>query len=114
MMENLTKENCFNALTEKYPRAMELFCEWIDFYKVKNNWKELFNTFCEGYSVRDSVGNPFNAPKYHELPYAMQLGIWFEFVRENGGYKWDDLINSRTYNLRDDMDSYFEEMENPS
>lgn len=42
-MKNLNKENFFNAMAEKYPEAMQLFCDWIDAYKASINWVSVFN-----------------------------------------------------------------------
>lgn len=64
----VTKENTFNALCEKYPLTMGRFCEWIDEYKEDNNWNTLF----------------YSNVKFHDLPYALQVGIWFQFVAERG------------------------------
>lgn len=85
MKENLNKENFFNDMKKKYPEAMQKFCDFIDQYKKDNNWKELFN---EGVSImmplprpmRTSVGKTID-PKYHDLPIAMQVGIFIEFMR---------------------------------
>ena len=65
-METLTKENFWNALQEKYPAGMKIFCDWIDGYKKNSSWY-----FLIGKDV-----------KYHHLPYAMQIGIWLQFERE--------------------------------
>jgi len=51
-------------MTEKYPFAMRYFHDWIDAYKKRNKWKSLFN-----------ASSKHKAPKFHELPLAMQLGI---------------------------------------
>jgi hypothetical protein len=62
-MENLTKENFFNEMQKKYPKAMDIFCKWIDEYKKRVEW---------------------DCPlKYHDLPLAMQAGIWSVFILEN-------------------------------
>ena len=79
-METLTKENFWNDLQEKYPAGMKIFCEWIDKYKGKYGWNNLFGehkTFYQGNLV--CIGF---APKFHQLPYAMQIGIWLEFESE--------------------------------
>jgi hypothetical protein len=68
-MENLTKENFWNEMKEKYPQAMERFCEWIDDYKRQVEWKKLFNT-------------TYYPWKFHDLPLAMQFGIWRQFIAE--------------------------------
>ncbi len=58
-MENLNKENFWNALMAKYPKAVEHFCNWIDEYKNEVKWNDIF-----GKNV-----------KFHDLPFEMQNGI---------------------------------------
>jgi hypothetical protein len=79
---NLTKENFWNELTTKCPRAMEHFCAWIDEYKASHNWKKLFNE-----KVIEAPVNGFDpiylkAPKFHDLPIEMQLGILMRYFNE--------------------------------
>ncbi len=74
MKQNLTLENFWNDLHKNHPAAVQIFCDWIDNYKAENNWNVLFNAGAIS-RTGDTV-----APKYHDLPYAMQLGIWIEFV----------------------------------
>lgn len=64
-MKNLNKENCWNEIEAKYPDQFSAFASWIDFYKLDNNWKELF-------SQVEQV-------KFHDLPLAMQIGILIEY-----------------------------------
>jgi hypothetical protein len=75
-METLTKENFWNEMEQKYPKAMAHFQNWIDGYKQANDWKELFY---EGDADGDHAYY-HDAPKYHELPIAMQFGIFLEYV----------------------------------
>lgn len=78
ILENLTKENFWNDLQERYPEKMKEFCDWIDEYKKENNWNSLFKPL-PGYTG-GAVG--FKYPKYHDLPFAMQVGIFIQFVDE--------------------------------
>lgn len=80
-MQNLNKENYFNQLKEKYPKAMELFCQWIDKYKQTADWNELFNSSSEWQSA-DGKNAP--APKFHDLPYELQYGLLLRFFAEHG------------------------------
>ena len=67
MIEQLTKENFWNSMMEKHPNAMKHFCKWVDEYKARVDWQTLFD---------------HNAwPKYHNLPGAMQFGIFVEFLQ---------------------------------
>ena len=68
-MENLNKENFWNELFTKYPKGVQVFCDWIDEYKKRNHWDRLFNG---GYEME--------SPKFHDLPIAMQKGILIEFI----------------------------------
>jgi hypothetical protein len=95
MLESLTKENFWDALYEQYPDGMKVFCDWIDKYKAENNWEFLFNG-----EVHHTAYNGFQAervktkaPKFHNLPFAMQIGIYIEFCVQRGGCSWQvDLL----------------------
>lgn len=80
-MEELTKENFWNEMEQKYPIAMEKFKVWIDKYKLDNDWNNLFGKHDlyteEEYPYRTTFSQ---TPKFHELPTAMQYGIFYEFV----------------------------------
>jgi len=78
MIQNLTKENFFNALREKCPLAVDYFCQWIDNYKKENNWDELFN----GNIQQQYPLMPTESPKFHELPFEFQNGIIARFELE--------------------------------
>ncbi len=76
-MEKLTIENFWKPLAEKYPDALAAFYKWIDEYKLKEKWVVLFNFGNPHYSKQG-----WHDPKYHELPIAMQFGIFLQFVSE--------------------------------
>lgn len=79
---SLTKENFWNSMNEKYPEEMKQFCDWIDEYKKRIKWNIIFaddSTSPNGLTV--------TAPKYHELPIAMQIGIFMQFVIELKDHK---------------------------
>lgn len=71
----LTKEGFWNALYAQYPEKVQVFCDWIDEYKKKNNWDYLF---CNRYLKARNLSQT----KYHDLPLAMQFGIFLEFTRD--------------------------------
>lgn len=84
-MENLNKENFFDAITAKYPRAMEHFHEWINSYKASVDWDIMFNAGAEinrSYGASTSVTGKTTAPKFDQIPYEMQFGILIKFVAE--------------------------------
>lgn len=62
-MQNLTKENFWLELNENFPDAMKMFRKWIDEYKAKVGWGDLFP----------------NGVKFHDLPFEMQNGILARF-----------------------------------
>lgn len=86
----LTKENFWNELHEKYPLGMKRFCDWIDEYKKRVDWDKVFHV--PQYEVW--VGSPTGfmkkiggqeispAPKYHDIPIGMQIGIFIQFQIE--------------------------------
>ena len=100
-MESLTKENFWNALTEKYPEEMQKFGEWIDEYKERVDWDNLFN----------GLKGPFtSSPKYHELPTAVQFGIFYQFTVENEEYDlfYQDVAVPKTMDdIKDCIEGYF-------
>jgi hypothetical protein len=64
---NINKENFFNVMEKNYPFSVKHFFNWIDDYKQKNNWSELFNS---------------NSIKFHDLPFEMQFGIIINYVQD--------------------------------
>lgn len=74
-MDSLTKENFWNELQEKYPEQMKVFIDWIDEYKKRVDWDLIFR---EG-----KHGSEYAQPThYHQLPIAIQLGIFMQFQAE--------------------------------
>jgi hypothetical protein len=71
----LTKENFWNELYAKYPGEVQQFCDWVDKYKQSINWVLLFG---------QSEMTVDMAPKFHEIPIAMQIGIFLQYVSESG------------------------------
>lgn len=87
----LTKENFWNELMEKYPNEMKLFCAWIDEYKKRVNWNNLFTTMHEPPSGKSALPYIY---KFRDIPVAMQVGIFFQYVTEskcNCGSYWGDF-----------------------
>jgi hypothetical protein len=104
----LTKENLWNEMMEKYPKATKAFCEWIDEYKKAVNWDGLFRQSNSRDEKGDIVGG---TKKYHELPYAMQYGIWIEFCRQNIGKYFEQPEHpSQFVDLAEDVKTLFSEI----
>lgn len=59
---------------EAYPDAMAIFSTWIDEYKKRVFWKQLF--------YKD-FGIGILPPRFDEIPAAMQVGIFLQFASEN-------------------------------
>jgi len=88
VQESLTKDNFWNELTKSYPLGTKVFYDWIDEYKKAVNWQDLFRDHL-------NADAKFSSPKFHNLPHAMQLGIWIFFLDEIGIiYYYDDLADS--------------------
>lgn len=97
-METLTKENFWNEMEQKYPKAMKHFLEWVNSYKEENSWNQLFNSGKVGsgtYKSNDGLlitnYTDVLAPKYHELPIAMQFGILIEYMHFSS-YPFSDFF----------------------
>lgn len=77
-MNNLSKENFFNERQRLYPKAMKLFCDYIDEYKKLVDWRSLFTTHdCDcpcDYTDFDI------SPKFHDVPFELQVGVIMAFV----------------------------------
>jgi hypothetical protein len=85
-MENLTKENFFNEIEARYPKAIKAFSEWIDEYKNSVIWEVLFNHNPHFYQTKQhaeiNASSNWQAPKFHDLPYELQVGIIMRFISE--------------------------------
>lgn len=83
------------------PKAMNQFLDFIDNYKKENDWNKLFNGGVSLGRFTHSHNAPHTeAPKYHDLPYAMQIGIFFDWL-----YKVDDVLppsynDNMTYQIK--------------
>ncbi len=96
LTQTLTKENFWNEVMEKYPKATKQFCDWIDEYKNAVSWNDLFR----------------GPAKYHDLPYAMQYGIWIEYCSQILSNYFEQLEHiSDTVDLAEDINICFKEME---
>lgn len=99
MTKSLTKENFFNAIGEKYPDALALFCKWIDDYKKEVGWDELFG----------NNRKQFNRVKFHDIPFEMQVGIMGRFFEIYLKTFTSELDPNRERNV---VDEYFMMLQN--
>lgn len=88
-METLTKENFWNRIKDLYPEAFKVFGQWVNNYKIDNEWVVLFNEGFINFGKEINLQNDLvqhiptsKAPKYHDLPVALQWGIFTQFVYE--------------------------------
>ena len=116
LRKGLTKENFFNEMMEKFPNSMKVFCEWIDEYKESVNWNKLFN---DSYSQTNIQRAPngevchidFSAPKFHDIPHDMQVGIWIRFAEETLDHLFEQPEYSYSGDLEEDIKRVFNEIE---
>lgn len=104
-MNTMTKEALWNEIKILYPNHFEIFSQWIDKYKTRVNWLELFNEKTIHSPVNGFESVALHAPKFHELPAEMQAGIFVAYVRECGGGYFN--YSSRSENIADDIRTYF-------
>lgn len=78
MQINLNKANTWDAFDMQYPTAMCKFRKFIDIYKAENGWNDLFNSNSD---YQNRLGKNAVAPKFHDLPFEMQIGIIIAFLR---------------------------------
>lgn len=105
-MKNLTKENFWNSMMEKYPKAMDGFCKWIDEYKIKRSWKTIFH------------GHLFQTPKYHDLPLEWQMGIFMLFLFERHqpllpGEQPEDIFDNACESIEHELKRIEEKINKP-
>lgn len=98
--QTLTKENFWNAIFSDYPKACQIFCDWIDEYKKSVEWDAVFraNEICI-------------APKFHEIPYEMQQGIWITFVVQTLPDFFEQPEYQYSGDLEEDIKEVFAEIE---
>lgn len=89
-MDELTKAAFWNGIAERHPLQMDRFQKWIDKYKMECNWHYLFGRQRRMPEKPNDVWPSW--PKYHDLPAAMQFGIFIQYALEttNGhGFSMD-------------------------
>ncbi len=79
-MINLNKENFWNEMYQKYPLAMKDFCEWMDEYKKREFYIDEFKRTLTWDELFLNNSPTTHKIKFHNLPIAMQMGIWNEYI----------------------------------
>jgi hypothetical protein len=105
MNKTLTKENFWDAIMELYPKSTTLFCKWIDEYKEAVSWNKLFK------ANEDTIQIHSSTYKFHEIPYAMQQGIWIAFVDDNLEKYFEQPEYTYSGDLVEDINKVFGEIE---
>jgi hypothetical protein len=104
-MDNLNKENFWDALHDQYPEAVEHFCKWIDDYKREVGWDILFG----GENVA-----PKNIPKFHDIPFDMQNGILARYELElfnNGHGRGKEIYQDIKLKFKDQIKNLFADLQ---
>lgn len=105
---SLTKENFWNKMMEDFPKATKSFCKWIDEYKKNVGWNGLFNSNSD---YQDANGKNAKAPKFHDLPYAMQHGIWIFFCQDQLHQYFEQPEYEPSTDFEEEVKEVFEELE---
>lgn len=91
IIEPLTKENFWDQLEALNPLEMHRFKEWVNKYKTDHELDKLFNakiecfeyySTCGGQTIANRKRSTSVAPKFHDLPFAFQIGIFQQFLME--------------------------------
>lgn len=78
---SLTRENFWDELMTKFPGDINRFISWIDEYKEAVGWNHLLG----------------KAIKFHDMPIAMQLGIFIQFTcDESHRYSFNEESEGKT------------------
>ncbi len=103
-MSLMTKDGFWNEIEKRWPGEFHRFGKWIDDYKKNNHWKDLFKI-----TIRDKFWSNI---KYHDLPDAMQLGIFIEYtVEESHHYPFEIQEGTMEGIIRDVMEWFCQEEE---
>ncbi len=70
-MENLSKENYWNDLMERFPSSVKEFGDWFDKWKVQY-WNRFFDERFYEFTL-------------DHFPFEMQYGIIFKYFRDEKG-----------------------------
>jgi hypothetical protein len=91
----LTLENFWNEMKLKYPNAVKDWCDWVDDYKKKVDWNGLFH---DG-KFTENTGIPVTT-KVHELPIALQVGLFIQ-------YRFDCRFHPGLFEINSDWKEQF-------
>jgi len=101
----ITKQGFWNRMYQEYPKAMKVFCAWIDQYKAEVDWNALF----KANETTDQLQS--STYKFHEIPYELQQGIWLSFAYETVENMFEQAEYSYRGNIEDDAEEVFSSIE---
>lgn len=113
LTEPLTKANFWDLMQKKYPKAFESFSQWIDEYKMAVNWNALFNekkSFSPPFRNMGTLHIFSEAPKFHDLPFGFQQGIWLEYLAHLDEFEFM-IKDFSVHDLRKDIEVVFRNLE---
>lgn len=102
-MTNLDKrldKPLWDKIQEQFPNSMKYFIYWFDHYKKAVGWEGLFN---ETIIVQ--------APKFHDLPYEMQHGIWISFASDVLNTLYEQPEYTPLLDVEEEVNQVFKEIE---
>ncbi len=97
----MSKNDFFNVMEKDYPQAMVMFGKWIDDFKEKIDWKNIFPM--ETSINAEGILEGKSTKKFHDLNFYLQDGIMRLFFMQNGlfpstfphqkrGFTWQIII----------------------
>ena len=106
-MDKMTKEGFWADIAREYPEQMADFQVWLSEYRRREGWDELFNNGRSCNATMDKYATAQTASdfgpdagirsfdhqvKFHNLPNAMQIGIFMQYTIEHGGVDLFDAV----------------------
>jgi hypothetical protein len=107
----LTKETFWNEMMTTFPKSMKVFCKWIDEYKESVDWERLFGGNFSRLKPKNNITVGRITPKFHDIPYEMQQGIWIHFIREKKDEFFEQCEWEFGFDLEKSIKTFFGEIE---
>lgn len=80
-MLEMKKEGFWTGIQLKYPLMFADFSRWVDEYKRRIYWVTYFK-------------GGMQEIKFHDLPQAMQIGVFLQYTIEQGDYIYATLVDN--------------------
>jgi hypothetical protein len=78
MEDNKLNSEFWSEIKEKFVGEIQEFNQWIEKYKTRMGWEHIFNP---NYTME---GMSWRRITFYDLPDAMQIGIFIQYVSESG------------------------------